>query len=151
MVVGLDFGRFWPQRRVATGTIRRRNGLLMWELAGWRRRYHLLQRERQTLDSIDSIQFNSTQFPLHQPLLRSRDCHSCSRLHLPFFRLLVATRSIRGIFANKLAPSEPAYLSVILWYLATTSHSVIAHAIFLRRARVMAKMGASAVEIPPLA
>jgi hypothetical protein len=59
MVVGLDFGRFWPQRRVATGTIRRRNGLLMWELAGWRRRYHLLQRKRQTLDSIDLIRFNS--------------------------------------------------------------------------------------------
>jgi hypothetical protein len=54
VVVGLDFGRFWPRRRIAAGSIRRRNGLLMWEMTGWRRRYHLLQRKRQTLDFIPS-------------------------------------------------------------------------------------------------
>jgi hypothetical protein len=52
VVVGLDFGRFWPRRRIAARSIRRRNGLLMWEMTGWRRRYHLLQRKRQTLDFV---------------------------------------------------------------------------------------------------
>lgn len=54
VVVGLDFGRFWPRRRIAAGSIRRRNGLLMWKMTGWRRRYHLLQRKRQMLDFIPS-------------------------------------------------------------------------------------------------
>lgn len=54
VVVGLDFGRFWPRRRIAAGSIRRRNGLLMWKMTGWRRRYHLLQRKRQTLEFIPS-------------------------------------------------------------------------------------------------
>jgi hypothetical protein len=59
LMVGLDLGRVWPRRRIAAGSIRRRNGLLMLKMTGWRWRHHLLQQRPQTLDSSFIIIFFS--------------------------------------------------------------------------------------------
>jgi len=110
VVVGLDLGRFWPRRRFAAGTIRRRNGLLWWEMAGWRRRYHLLQRKRQTLDSIASIQFSAfhlISISIFNPevavlsscfsLLAGRCASILVAFQLPFGHHLFYQRNIREI------------------------------------------------------